>query len=67
MRRKGNGINNVKDFSHRCRSISSSNGSKVVDVTAVSSPCCRRVVMGISSVLSSPENNCCSVDKDFDE
>ena len=43
------------ELSHRCRSISSSNGSRVVDVAAVS---CRRVVIGISSVLSSPEKNC---------
>ena len=47
-------INSKNEFSHRCRSISSSNGSMVVDVDAVS---CRKVVMGISSVLVSPENN----------
>jgi hypothetical protein len=48
-------VNSKDEFSHRCRSISSSNGSMAGDVAAVS---CRKVVIGISLALASPENNC---------
>ena len=47
-------VNGKNEFSHRCRSISSSSGSIAVDVAADS---CRKVVIGISSVLVSPVNN----------